>query len=203
MTIRKAIGWLLEAITMFVVAAASLFLLLYVGYGDGKRTYESIHVEKLTAQAAYVQASMEKFLRDGVPLKQYVGFSTLVAPILENDDVDAIAIYDQQGREVFVAVTKGKPHLPEPPASVRGIVDSTQVNYDPTHYQVVMPLRTRFETAGSVVVVSPNSLLIKKLYGMFQPLVLLAVGLAVVFSIVAVIVTTRIPNPKRPWLQIV
>ena len=45
MTIRKAVGWLLEAITMFVVAAASLFVFLYVGYGDGKRTYEYIQVE--------------------------------------------------------------------------------------------------------------------------------------------------------------
>ena len=203
MTIRKAVGWLLEATTMFVVAAASLFLLLYVGYGDGKRTYESIHIEKLTAQAAYVQASMEKYLRDGVPLKQYIGFETLAAPILEGDDVDAIAIHDQQGRQVFLAISKHKPHLPEPPASVRQIEESTKVHYDPTHYQVVMPLRSRFETAGSVVVVAPNSLVIQKLYGMFRPLVLLAIGLAVAFSIIAVVVSTRLPNPKRPWLQIV
>src|SRR6187549_474936 len=126
MTTRKAVGWLLEAVTMFVVAAASLFLLLYVGYGDGKRTYESIHIEKLTAQAAYVQASMEKYLRDGVPLKQYVGFATLAAPILEGEDVDAIVIYDHQGREIFAAVDKKKPQLPDPPSSVRNIGDSTK-----------------------------------------------------------------------------
>ncbi len=145
MTIRKAVGWLLEAITMFVVAAASLFLLLYVGYGDGKRTYESIHIEKLTAQAAYVQASMEKYLRDGVPLKQYVGFSTLAAPILEGEDVDAIAIYDQQGRQVFTAMIKQE-------AAAAGAAgfrpstyeESTKVHYDPTHYQVVMPLAVTF-----------------------------------------------------------
>ena len=60
-----------------------------------------------------------------------------------------------------------------------------------------MPLRSRFETAGSVVVVAPNNLVIKKLYGMFRPMVLLAIGLAVAFSIVAVIVTARLRQIRR------
>ena len=42
MTADKLLRWLFEGATMFIVAAASLFLLLYVGFGDGKRTYELI-----------------------------------------------------------------------------------------------------------------------------------------------------------------
>src|SRR5215213_6010729 len=66
--------WLIEGATMFTVAALSLLLLLYVGFGDGKRTYELIHIEKLTAQGLFIQNSVEKFVRDGLPLKQYAGF---------------------------------------------------------------------------------------------------------------------------------
>ena len=122
MIIRKTVGWLLEAFTMFVVAAASLFLLLYVGYGDGKRTYESIHIEKLTAQAAYVQTSMEKYLRDGLPLKQYVGFSTLAAPVLEGEDVDAHRdLRSSRATGFRCDITKASRSLPEPPASVHHV----------------------------------------------------------------------------------
>jgi len=39
MTADKLRQWLFEGAMMFIVAAASLFLLLYIGFGDGKRTY--------------------------------------------------------------------------------------------------------------------------------------------------------------------
>jgi len=73
---------LIDGFTMYIVTAASLMLLLYVGYGDSKRTYEQIHIEKITTNGQLVQNSIEKFLRDGLPLRQYAGFNTLAAPIL-------------------------------------------------------------------------------------------------------------------------
>jgi len=98
---------LIDAFTMFVVTVLSLSLLLYVGYGEGKRTYEQIQLEKLTAQGSLVQSSIEKFLRDGLPLKQYPGFATLAAPIVDSqEEVDAMAVYDQYGRQLFVVVDK-------------------------------------------------------------------------------------------------
>src|SRR5579872_7258351 len=128
---------------MFVVAASSLLLLLYVGSGDGKRTYELIHLEKLTAQGLFLQNSIEKFLRAGLPLKQYVGFSTLATPIVEGADVDAVTVYDQAGRQLFNAVDKRKPALPPAPPSVKHPADSIKIHLSETHYQVVVPLRTR------------------------------------------------------------
>ena len=83
MAADKVLRWLFEGATMFIVAAASLFLLLYIGYGDGKRTYELTHIEKLTSQGRYLQNAFEKFVRDGLPLKQYAGFTKLAAPLLK------------------------------------------------------------------------------------------------------------------------
>src|SRR5439155_16520832 len=121
-------------------AALSLSLLLYVGFGDGKRTYELIHLEKLTAQGLFVQSSIEKFLRDGLPLRQYVGFTTLAAPIVEGEDVDSVAVYDHNGRQQFIAIDKKQPRLPAPPAAVKNPPASMLVDYGASHYQVVLPL---------------------------------------------------------------
>src|SRR5947207_8077470 len=109
MTADKLRQWLFEGAMMFIVAAASLFLLLYVGFGDGKRTYESTHIEKLTSQGRYLQNAIEKFVRDGLPLKQYAGFATLAALLLEGEDIDALIVYDPKGRQVFSAIDKRKP----------------------------------------------------------------------------------------------
>src|SRR3984893_164394 len=100
---------MVDGVTMFVVTALSLLLLVYVGYGEGKRTYEQFHVAKLIAQGKIVQNSMENYLRAGLPLKHFVGFTTLAEPIVESEDVDAMGVYDQAGREGFLTIDKAHP----------------------------------------------------------------------------------------------
>src|SRR5437660_7965666 len=149
---------LADGITMFIVTVLSLGLLLYVAFGEGKRGYEQLHLEKITAQGRLVQSSIEKFLRDDLPLKQYVGFTTLVTPIVESEDLDAIAVYDQLGRQIFIVADKTNPHLPEPSSAITRLKQDIEVDYGPTHYQIILPLRTRFEAVGSVVVMSPTNI---------------------------------------------
>jgi len=54
---------------MLAVSTLSLFLLLYIGFGEAQRTYEQLHYEKLMAQGQIIQNTMEKVLRPGLPLK--------------------------------------------------------------------------------------------------------------------------------------
>ena len=196
------LNWLVEVVTMFVVAAASLSLLLYVGFGDGQRTYEQIHIEKLTSNGAFVRDSIEKFLRDGLPLKQYAGFSTLVAPIVESDDVDAVAVYDMAGRQLFIGVDKRKPPLPEPPEALKSVSKDILVEKGATHYQVIIPLQTRFETAGSVVVMSPKSLVSRRMAESFLPLVYLVLAMSAVFAGGVVIAKPYLARVSSRYLQI-
>ena len=51
-----------------------------------------------------------------------------------------------------------------------------------THYQVIIPLRTRFETVGSLVVSSNTAVVSNRLRTTFEPLVYLALGLSVIFA---------------------
>jgi MFS family permease len=200
---RSNLGSLLiEGVTMFVVAAASLFLLLYVGFGDGRRTYELIHIEKITSQGRLVQDSIQRFLLEGLPLKQYAGFSTLVAPILEGEDVDAVAVYNQSARQVFIGIDKRRPPLPEPPEGIKHLEKDVQVEKGATHYQVILPLRTRFETVGSVVVISPESLVSQRMAESFVPLIVLVLILAALFAFAVVVAKPYLIRVSSKYLQI-
>src|SRR4051794_6878212 len=97
---------LMDTVTMFFVSVVSLFLLLYVGYGEAERVYRTIHIEKLVAQGRTVQSAMENYLRAGLPLKQYAGFAQLAEPIVASEDVAAIAVLDQDGRQLFLSIDK-------------------------------------------------------------------------------------------------
>src|SRR5712692_3545945 len=108
---------LIDGATMFVVTGLSLLLLVYVGFGEGKRVYEQFQVEKLVAHSRIVQNAMENYLRAGLPLKQYAGFANLADPIVQGiDEIDAMVVYDHAGHQLFVVTDKDKqnPKLPEP-----------------------------------------------------------------------------------------
>ena len=188
---------------MFVVTCLSLLLLVYVGFGEGKRTYEEFQIEKVTAQGRNVQNSIETYLRAGLPLKQFAGFQTLVEPILQGvDEVDAMGVYDPSGHQLFLAVDKTNPKLPEPPAAIKHVKQDVELDRGETHFQLVLPLRNRFETVGSLVVMSPTKLLTNRINAAFEPLLYLVLGLSAVFAIVVWIAAPYLARTRVPWLQI-
>lgn len=192
-----------EIVTMLVVAAASLALLLYVGFGDGKRTYEQIQIEKLTAQGLYVQNSLEKFVRDGLPLKQYAGFSTLAAPVVEGEDVDAVAVYGQTGTQLFLSLDKEVKSLPEPPPpSVVSPGDDIKVVVGKSYYKILLPVRSRFETVGSVVIFASAKQVALRINNTFLPLIYVVLALSVGFALIVVIGKPFLKSVRLPWLQI-
>ena len=199
---RSGLNWLFEVVTMFVVAVASLSLLLYMGFGDGQRTFEQIYIEKCTSNGILVRDSIEKFLRDGLPLQQYAGFSTLVAPILEAEEVDALAVYDTAGHQLFIGIDKSKPTLPDPPEALEHLGKDIQVIKEATAYQIVIPLRTRFETIGSVVVISPKSLVNQRIAKGFLPLVYLVLALSALFAVGVVMGKPYLARFGSRYLQV-
>src|SRR5215211_6270293 len=172
---------LADGVTMFVVTGLSLLLLVYVGFGEGKRIYEQFHIEKLTAHGRIVQNVMENYLRAGLPLNQYAGFTQLSEPLVEIQEIDALVVYDQSGRQVFFTVDKKAPPLSDTSAISKRIRDDVIVEYGPSQYLVALPLRTRFETVGSLVVVSSVGIVGQRLQQSFIPLLYFVLGLSFVF----------------------
>src|SRR5262245_60104578 len=172
-----------DAVSMFIVTVLSLLLLLYVGYGEGRRTYEQIELEKLTAQGQLIQKTIEKFLRDDLPLKQFPGFSTIARPLVDNQAyVDAMAVYDHHGRELFSVKDKSNPKLPPRSEAVKRVNRDIEIDKSDTHYQIVVPLHTRFETAGALVITSRTDAVSGRMQEAFLPLLFLVGGLAAVFA---------------------
>lgn len=197
----KALSRLSDCAMMLFVAAASLALLLYVGFGDGKRTYEQIQIEKLTAQGLYIQNSLEKFVRDGLPLKQYAGFSTLAAPVVEGEEVDAVAVYNQTGKQLFLSVDKNIKTIPDPPKGVENPGQGIQVVFGDNNYQIVLPLRSRFETVGSVVIIAPAKHVLQRIKSTFLPLVYVVGALSVLFMLAVTFAKPYLNSVRIPLVQ--
>jgi MFS family permease len=195
---RRAI----QTTTMFVVMLLSLLLLLYVSHGDARRTYEQLHIEKQISDGLVVQMAIENFLRDGLSLKQFAGFSTLAAPMLA-DDLDAMTVYDQAGHQVFQVIDQvNPPKLPDPSETIKNNAREIKIDYTPTHYQIVMPLRTRFEIVGSLVLHNPIKAVTKRISEAFYWLPYAALGLSLVFSVIMLFWLPYFDKSRLPWLQI-
>ena len=193
---------IVDAVSMFIVTALSLLLLLYVGYGEGRRTYEQIELEKLTAQAYLIQNTIEKFLRDDLPLKQFPGFATIARPLVDGlADVDAMAVYDHDRRELFSVKDKSDPKLPPPSEAIGRVKRDIEIDKGDTHYQVVVPLRTRFETAGALVIMSRADAVSGRLQQAFLPLLFLVIGLAAVFAVGITIAAPYLARTKVPSIR--
>ena len=194
---------LVDGITMFVVTALSLLLLVYVGVGEGKRTYEQLEIEKLTSQGRNLQTSIENNLRAGLPLKQFAGFASLADSVLVGvEEVDAVAVYDHAGHQLFIAIDHKNPKLPQPSPAIKRVKQEIVLDKGEKHTQVVLPLRNRFETVGSLVIIASREGLAKRLSSNFRPLVFVILALSALFAIVVWIMAPYLARTRTPWLQI-
>jgi MFS family permease len=192
---------LMDTLTMFFVTGISLFLLLYVGYGEAQRVYGSIHIDKLVAQGRTVQSAMESYLRAGLPLKQYAGFAQLAEPIVASEDVAAIAVLDQDGNQLFINIDKTVPQLPAASAVSKRMDDGVDTFDTDGYYQVVLPLRSKFEAAGSLVVYSWNSRVTNRLTADARTLAWVALALSLAFAAFAGFANPYLARRRFPWLQ--
>jgi MFS family permease len=195
----------IDGVTMFVVTGLSLLLLVYVGFGEGKRIYGQFQIEKLIAQGRIVQNAMENYLRAGLPLKQYSGFVTLADPIVQGiDEIDAMIVYDQSGQELFIDVDKNKPNpkVPDPSDPIRRLRANLEVEKSDSNYQIMLPLRNRFEIVGSLILTASTDVLQKRLQRSFSTLYFATAGLSALFAFFVVITAPYLARTRVPWLQI-
>jgi predicted MFS family arabinose efflux permease len=196
---------LTDGITMFIVTGLSLLLLVYVGFGEGRRTYAQFHIEKMIAHSHIVKNAMENYLRAGIPLKQYAGFATLADPIVQSlAEIDAMSVFDPDGKQLYVVVDNDKrePKLPDGLQAVAQIKQGVEVEVNDPYHQIVMPLRNRFEMVGSLATSASTNLLNKQLKESFIPLVAVALGLSALFAFLVAIGAPYLARTRTPWLQI-
>jgi predicted MFS family arabinose efflux permease len=187
---------------MAFVSGLSLFLLIYVGHGEAKRTYQQFQVEKLIAQGQIIQKTMDTFLRGGHAVGQFVGFSTKVGPILASDDsIAAMSVFDQSGQPVFVGGEDSIPLLPLPQKIAGGTSADSGLRENEQYLQVVLPLRNRFEQVGSLAVSTPKATIVDQVMAKFEPLLIVAGISAVCFGLFVAIGAPFLTGRRERWLQ--
>lgn len=165
---------ILDATAMLVVSAISLLVLLYVAFGESRRTYERFQIEKLVSQGQVAQSVMDGFLRPGLPIHQFVGFNSITEPMVAADTLlDAISAHDVTGERIFAAGNKDISLLG--PESSRKTEDGVaEVRTSAEWMQVILPLRNRFENAGFIVLSTPRDKIATQVEAAFMPLAILS-----------------------------
>ena len=189
---------------MSVVSGLSLVLLMYVAFGESQRTFQQFHLEKLIAQGRVVQGAINNFLRPGLPLDQYVGFNTRAGSIISSDPaIAAIVVFDQNGRKVFGVGDDSIPLLPEMGKTAMAEDADADTRLSTGLFQVVLPLRNRYEVVGNLAVSMPRSIVTERVRSNFEPLIILAAVLSAAFGTVVFLTLQHLRHQRTPWLQII
>ena len=187
---------LADAVTMFTVSAACLLLLIYVAHGTALRTYEQLMIEKLVAQGQLVQSGLETYLRPGLPLRQYVGFHQITAPMIKADEaLETMSVRDIDGERIFAAGDLSVRTLPPTTDMPIGNGTATLRTSD-TLVQVILPLRNKFEPVGDLVVSMDRHKAAHKARSQFMSIVYLA-GLASLLFALVVFASADDAAPRR------
>ncbi len=188
----------LDALAMFVVAAVSLALLIYVAYGEAKRTYEQFQIEKLVAQGQVAQSALEGFVRPGLPMHQFVGFNGLTEPVVNADPlIDAIAAYDMANQRIFSAGDDKVDLAANPEGSYRTADGAAEIRRSGEQLLVILPIRNRFEQVGNIVLSSARNKVAERVEEAFVPLAGAALGVSVAFALFVILSSSRLPSASR------
>ena len=195
---------LLEGLTMAIVTGLSLLLLIYVGTGEAKRTFTHFQIEKLAAQGRGLQNNMERFLRPGLPLKQFVGFRTNAESLLASDQtIVSIAAFDASRQVVFEAGSEPAELLLSDEADAIDPDSPFTSRQDATTLQVILPLRNRFEKVGSLTLTMPLSIVEDRVINSFKPALLASAIAAVAFGMFVALQASHLVGHRRRWMQVV
>jgi MFS family permease len=188
-----------DALIMLVVSGLSLILLVYVGFGEARRTVEKFHIERAEAQGRLVQEPIESYLRAGLPLRQFAGFNSFADTVLESAaDISSLAVFDSVGRSIFSSGDLTTPLLPAGPPTDR-MTNTIDLRSSETAFQIVMPVRSKFEQVGVLAINLPKSQIEAPIRGLFEKLLSFAVGLSFAFAIFSAIFG---PKLQKHWRQI-
>ncbi len=193
---------LLYGTIMLAVALASLWLLVYVGYAEGRRTYQSFVVDKMAAQGELIKSPVETFLRNGLPLRQFPGFGPIARQVLSSDtSIAAITAIGRDGKPVFTV--RRSADVPKagtvaiPPGDKRFVTREAGA-----WIHVLLPLHDRFEAIGAIRLTVPRAAVTAAVLSRFLPLALIAAALALAFALWATLLRNRLDRSRAPWLHI-
>ena len=187
---------LLDAVTMLTVSAICLALLVFVAHGTVMRTFEQQIIDKLVAQGQLVQSSIDAYVRPGLPLRQFIGFQQITAPMVRADEtLETMTAFDRDGEVVFsTGATAIRTLSPLDERALANNVGTLRSN--DRYMQVVLPLRNKFERVGDLVLTGDRVKIAQSVDAAFFPVLVTSAIACAAFGLV-VLVTWGIPSTSR------
>lgn len=187
-----------DFISLFIMGILSLGLLAYVGYGEARQNYPRIELDKVIAQGRPFQFALEKYLSAGLPLRQFVGFESLAAPVVRSDSaIDMMTVVDRVGAVVFRYALAGQ-------AAADEIVHDPSITVatarkGPVFTEIILPLRSRFGFGGQVILHVPNSHIDQKISRMAKPLPWVVLAFSIGLGLVGALVGAMPAERRAIW----
>jgi len=187
-----------DFISLFIMGLLSLGLLAYVGFGEARQNYPQIELDKVIAQGRPFQFALEKYLDAGLPLRQFVGFESLAAPVVKSDSaIDTLTVVDRLGAVVFRYALTGE-------ASSDEIVHDPSITVatarkGPLFTEIILPIRSRFGFGGQVIIHVPNRHIDNKISKMAEPLPWVVVFFSVCLGLVGALVGSLQKERRALW----
>ena len=173
---------------LFAAAAVSLVLLIFVARAEAVRIHTEQVQARIAAQAKTLLPDLAHFIKSGLPLRQYAGFTKAAQPLVHSDDALAgLALHDANGRPISAA---GQRPLPLAPRAEGQAVAGATARFDTLQFhrdsgagadqvwQVAIPLHGRFSLRGYLVATVESGAVV----GVVRHMTYLGLGLAIAAS---------------------
>ncbi len=182
---------------IFAMCCGSLFLLVYVGYGEVQRTYPKFIIGKLVAQAEIIRAPLESHLRAGLPMEQFPGFRQFGDRIRSSDaSIHSIVVSDFAGKVAFDVGGLGAPVLQK-------LNRETQAQFliqsDEHWLQAFLPLHDRFSIVGVIGISVSRDDIDKAIWQRFANFVPLSLAISLLCALAVVGIQQR--AWRGPWIE--
>lgn len=194
-----------SSVAIVLVLAFSLALLVYVGYGEARRTYPRFEMDKLAAQGELVKNNLESFVLAGLPIQEFPGFTTIARPVLESDRAIGSVYVARPGGELIFSNPQtglslsGQTAGYQPATSLQDKSLRYDVTENTTYYRVSLPLKNKFETVGNLHITLPKIVIEDKINASFEGVLWSAVGLLVAYALLVGVGTQWLGTGRR-WL---
>ncbi|MBA7562128.1 hypothetical protein ES708_03777 [subsurface metagenome] len=172
----------------------TLLLLIYIGYGEARRTYSSFQMGKLQTQGEIMQIAISAYLQAGLPLRQFSGFSSQSEGLLRSDErIENIQVLDHSQNRIFIGLQNDL----EREQSL-ALIDSrtyresriqlkaessgeTRIEESADSYRAVLNLRGKFGVAGFLIVESTKKAVYSDFNSVYRYVFYSFIALSVVF----------------------
>lgn len=197
----KALARVWPGVTL---AALSLLLFAYVGYGEATRVYTQIRLERLSQLGATLQASVDQFAKSGLPLDQFGGFERRAEQLRSVDNaILGASLVDVRGQPVFCEAEAEQRerfcHVEEArPAAVPGGHESGSGRLADHDLRLDLPVHDKFGAVGSVVLHVDRDRIEQTVDEAFRPVFLASAGLFLAFALAQLALALR--RAGRSWL---